>query len=43
MSKRGSKKSNVKNEHVNKYASLSKSNEVKKQGSKKDAKAAKET
>ena len=37
MSKRGSKKENAKNEHVNKYASLSKSSEVKKKGDKKDA------
>lgn len=37
MSKRGSKKENARNEHVNKYASLSKSSQVKKQDEKKDA------
>jgi hypothetical protein len=39
MSKRGRKKENAKNEHVNKYANLSKSSGVKKQGEKKDAHA----
>jgi len=43
MSKRGSKKENAKNEHVNKYASLSKSSQVKKQESKKDANAVTKT
>ena len=43
MSKRGSKKQNAKNEHVNKYASSSKSGEVKKQQSKKDANAVTKT
>jgi hypothetical protein len=38
MSKRGRKKENAKNEHVNKYASLSKTSEAKKQGKKGEAK-----
>ena len=42
MSKRGSKKENMKNEHVNKYASLSKVSEAKKQGKKAETKTATE-
>lgn len=38
MSKRGSKKQNAKNEHVNKYASSSKASENKKRGEKDEAK-----
>lgn len=38
MSKRGGKKQNGKNEHVNKYASSSKSSEVKKRDEKGEAK-----
>jgi hypothetical protein len=43
MSKRGSKKQNVKNEHVNKYASSSKASETKRRDEKGEAKTGKES
>ncbi len=43
MSKRGRKKENAKNEHINKYANLSKSSEAMKQSKKKEAKAVTDT